>query len=266
MRKALIAYFTGTGNTWFLADCLAKELRDKSIQTDITALEHINKVDLSTCDLLGLGFPVYAGCIPYNVWGFVRRLKPVAGKRAFVFSTKAQATAGSESLLARLLILKGYRVLAARSFIAPSNETLLFGPEDVTRPEVRAKLERLRHRVPGFVERMLSGNGVIEKNNTFMLLSSILSGFSFYLSTGYVSNLLVTDDCTRCGLCEQICPAGNILSSLTRPRFRNRCVVCERCVSFCPEKAIVHPVTFVRTSLRYRVPGYTPPVLRKPTG
>ncbi|MBN2380539.1 EFR1 family ferrodoxin [candidate division WOR-3 bacterium] len=265
MQRALILFFTGTGNTWFLADSITKELRKRGFKADMIALERSGGLDPDTFELLGIGFPVYSGCFPYNIWRFVRDLKNVHGKPAFVFSTKAQATPGSEALLARLLARKGYRVLSARSFIAPSNETLLLGPEDISKPEVLKKLERVKNEVPGFVEDMFAGNGVIEKDNTFMLLSSLVSGLAFYLNTGYLTNLKVTDKCSRCGLCEEICPAGNIGSSLTRPRFRNRCLVCERCVNFCPQRSIVHPVTFVRTSIRYRAPGYRPPLLRKAT-
>jgi len=231
----------------------------------MTALEQTDTLNPASFDLLGIGFPVYAGCFPYNVWRFARSLKPAAGKKTFVFSTKAQATAGSEALLGRLLAQKGYKVLAARSFLAPNNETLLLGPEDISLPDVSGKLKLLKAKVPGFVDEVLSGKGVIPKDNTFMLISSLLSGFSFYANSDLPTNLRIKGNCTRCGFCERICPAGNIVSSLTSPRFRNRCIICERCVSFCPEKVIVHPVTFVRTSLRYRAPGYKPPILRKAT-
>jgi ferredoxin/flavodoxin len=268
-EKALVLYFSGTGNTWIMASEIGKELSRRGIATHMAALEQLpRKPDFSNYTMVGLGFPVYAWCFPSNVRRFLERLPRVKEKRAFVFSTMQDESLGSEALAGRYLARKGFKVAAARPFLAPNNETIYFGPEDPKEQATLTKLERMKARAPRFVDEILSGRGRIEQNTSLRVSLSQVSGIAFDLLDGYLAsrNLRVTADCTACGFCERICPENNIYASLTFPRFRSRCLMCERCVSFCPQAAIIHPLhRAVYTGVRYRAPGYRPPILRRPT-
>lgn len=43
--------------------------------------------------------------------------------------------------------------------------------------------------------------------------------------------------CTKCGLCENLCPVSNIKLN-EKPIHKNRCQFCMRCIASCPQKAI----------------------------
>ena len=49
--------------------------------------------------------------------------------------------------------------------------------------------------------------------------------------------------CTRCGLCEDICPVNNITME-EFPVTGNKCEYCMRCVSMCPVQPIRSIVTY----------------------
>jgi ferredoxin len=52
-------------------------------------------------------------------------------------------------------------------------------------------------------------------------------------------NYTVSDDCVKCGICEKVCPVGNIgLNDSGRPYFKHHCEQCVACIQFCPKKAI----------------------------
>lgn len=48
----------------------------------------------------------------------------------------------------------------------------------------------------------------------------------------------VTDKCTDCMVCSQICPTGNIKLQDNRIIFGDKCQFCLACVQFCPKEAI----------------------------
>jgi ferredoxin len=43
--------------------------------------------------------------------------------------------------------------------------------------------------------------------------------------------------CTRCGVCAQLCPSGNI-NMQEYPEFADKCSHCFRCYAFCPSGAV----------------------------
>lgn len=267
--KVLILYFSGTGNTWIMASAIAEEFERRGVSAALLALEQTpGNLDLSGYDMLGLGFPIYAWCFPSNVRRFLSRLKRVRGKRAFVFSTMQSASLGSEALAARYLKYKGFDVVSARAFLVANNETIYYGPADPQDSWTLDMIDGMKARAPEFVREILSGTGVIERDNAFHVLLSQITGIGFDLLDGWLAsrNFRITEDCNSCGLCERICPEANITQALTWPGFRNRCLMCERCVNFCPMKAIIHPLHRAPYSdVRYRAPGYRPPLMRKPS-
>jgi MinD superfamily P-loop ATPase len=49
----------------------------------------------------------------------------------------------------------------------------------------------------------------------------------------------ISDDCTKCGICEKVCPVNNIgLDEAGHPYFNHHCEQCVACIQFCPKKAI----------------------------
>lgn len=61
----------------------------------------------------------------------------------------------------------------------------------------------------------------------------------FYRKTiGYTDKLKISDDCNGCGLCSRIYPMKNIRIKDKKAVPENKCTMCYRCISLCPQKAI----------------------------
>ena len=62
--------------------------------------------------------------------------------------------------------------------------------------------------------------------------------------------------CSRCGLCEQLCPLGSIEMIDGRPSWKpGFCQECEACINFCPKKAIQYRGSKTESKRRYTHPA-----------
>ncbi|MGD9048241.1 MAG: hypothetical protein PVF77_09325, partial [Anaerolineae bacterium] len=146
MLKLRISYFSGTGNTDYVAHYLARRLADLPVMIELQSIEQrlekmrAGAVDDSQTDLLAVGFPVYAGDAPELVRGYLSQLPPGEGRGAFVFCTKG-AIAGSavDRNLARLQA-RGFVPLGGESIGMPGSDGLAFIGKDSRM--ARAALEK----------------------------------------------------------------------------------------------------------------------------
>lgn len=64
---------------------------------------------------------------------------------------------------------------------------------------------------------------------------------------------MITSDCTRCGVCEFMCPHGAIREAPKQFVIRRRlCDGCAECVPYCPVRAIVPEHEFASRQKRTR--------------
>ena len=90
MSKALVAYYTQTGNTLKIAESIYEALAGEK---DISASEQIKSLD--AYDLVFIGFPIHAQSIPKQVQDFLKKVPK--GKKIALFSTHGALTGSQHS-------------------------------------------------------------------------------------------------------------------------------------------------------------------------
>ncbi len=85
MSKALVAYYTQTGNTLKIAESIYEALPGEK---DIKALAEIKSLD--AYDLVFIGFPIHSHNIPKKVQDFLKKVPK--NKRIALFSTHGSLT------------------------------------------------------------------------------------------------------------------------------------------------------------------------------
>ena len=81
-----IVYFSGTGNTKYIAELLESGFNENN-DVDLIKLEDIIfkrvSFDINKYDLIGLGFPTYGFNPPLNVYNFVKRYDNMNDKKIY---------------------------------------------------------------------------------------------------------------------------------------------------------------------------------------
>jgi len=248
--KALVVYFSQTGNTRLVAEAVARSLSDEGCESiTVRPIEEVGPEEWRDCDLLALGTPVFYYKEPANVRAWIRGLAPRAPVPAFTFITHGGNPTNTLRRLQRLLRPKGARVLGSfECFGYDTYPIYLKSFRQWGHPDAGdlAAAEEFGRTAARQAERFLAGEAAPEASYPFV------GGRTFRLSILCRRPILnwmfprldvVRDLCTRCGACVRRCPTGNISldppgGTFRGPRFADRCIRCYLCERVCPHNAI----------------------------
>jgi ferredoxin/flavodoxin len=249
--KNTIYCFSGTGNSLYVARQLAVALTG----TKLVPIATCNPADEDTGrsnHRIGFVFPSYYGDLPRLVRSFIEKLPLAPGTDVFCVVTMGAFGRGSIKALQDLLEEKGLKLRFGVGLGMPPNYILtydpaLFGAKSGKR--IEKKLSRARKRIQKIAEDIASAKNIVE--------TSKMSAKTLYTNVESLdADFAATEKCTACGLCERLCPVGNIKLINGKPQWQRHCERCIACISWCPVSAIEYgKVTQRRT--RYRNPHIT---------
>jgi len=242
----MIFYFTGTGNTGFIASQLAEATGEQLVPIASSVVDGSSEFQLDADERIGFCFPVHGWRPPFIVRDFIRNLH-LAGyddQYCFAFATCGDDVGLTFDYLRDDLQSIGITLDSVFSVIMP--ETYNFPVIDqVDTPEsaeqkIAAARERLAVLIPVIVGRE---RGVKDINKSrWPRTNSIVLG-SYFLKH-WVDDCKFTVDtsaCIRCGKCQRVCPVGNIDCANGNPPEWNHnglCTTCFACYHHCPAHAI----------------------------
>ena len=226
----MIYYFSGTGNSEWVAKSLAEQTGDSC--TRIT-LDTQLPVTVHRGETFGLVFPVYAWNMPAMVSDFLKNVCVEAGAYTY-----AVCTCGAEA---------GYtmRVLKARmhmdccwSLIMPDSYIVAFQAEEET--QALAKVRTAAAQLPQIAEHIRARDtGCYEVTvGSFPFLKTFVGSHLFNKYARSAKPFHTSYDCTGCGVCEKFCPTKNIVLADGMPFWDENCQQCLGCIQRCPKKAI----------------------------
>ncbi len=238
MSLVVIRYFSGTGNTAWLAARIgeALERRGKRVSLANLALNEDSPHLPDETSLLILCYPVYALDAPPAMQGWARRLPDGQGRSVVVVRSPGDPffDGGTTRTMRRILEERGWRVRLERMIVMPPN--IFYRASDDLAALI---LAAARRRLVTLADDIVGEKELLEQTGFFVhhlsrLFNTLLGKNSFRFGR----DLRVGDTCTRCGLCARECPAGNIAVTGDGVRFHDHCMVCLRCIARCPVHAI----------------------------
>lgn len=257
-----IYYFSGTGNTKWLAETLAAELSAQGRTAEALPLEGtFLKETLADGrhwpeGLNGLCYPTYCFNAPWSILRLLRRMPSGNGREIFLASSRSAMLWGNRTLCGisglslwlpwLWLRLKGYKPRGLYAAELPCNwvavrpgckqecAEIFFKHEA---PKLASYAEALSQRRSFFPIKLFAG--II-----FDLLALPLAILSPYAVFALGKLFMASDNCNGCGRCAATCPQKGIRMRRNRPYWTWRCLSCMRCLNICPQKAVyvMHPV------------------------
>jgi len=241
-----IFFFSGTGNTWWVAQHLAKELSKQKFQAATYSIEQVSQDQVNHLvhqgDMIAIGYPIYGSDAPLNIQSFITALpKQDRTKPMLVFVTQAVWSGDGAYFIRPEVEAKGYQIRWAVHFNMPNNISLDLGLVfNVLLSLLRAKPANARKRIKKLATRVSEGRDWIMGRSPFFSLGwmqriPVRKAFDKFQSGVLEVN---PDRCNRCERCVRLCPVDNIQMVDGLPRHKDHCILCLRCFNYCPPLAI----------------------------
>ena len=225
----MIYYFTGAGNSRYVAQRIAQALGD----TVAFMPDHIPSTVPDNGEPVGFVFPVYFWGIPTVVDRFARQLTIEGSHYTFTVLTPSGSSGDAVSLFEKAL----RRPVDARfSVLMPDTYCPMFECGD------RAKNEAVLNRAEGEIDNVIvqlksRATGDLDLHHGMGRLYTVTM-YPLYKRTT-TRRFAVSDACTGCGLCAKLCPDKFITIEDGRPVWRaGHCNLCFACLHHCPTFAI----------------------------
>ncbi|MDR2915716.1 MAG: EFR1 family ferrodoxin [Tannerella sp.] len=239
----MIFYFTGTGNSLWVAETVAESFTDKTIAIsdyfngDTTTWPEFT---LSSGEYVGFVFPVHAWGIPPLMHKFIERLRLNSYKDQTIFGifTCGDECGYTKEMFVKLIQAKGWECHHTYSVQMP-NTYIVFPGFDVDSKELETqKLENAKNILPGIINAIRDNKPIhAYKKGSMSFLKSRIIYPQFCKHAMSSRPFYSTGACTSCGLCARVCPTKNITVT-EKPVWGNHCTQCLACIHRCPERAI----------------------------
>lgn len=242
----MIYYFSGTGNSEWIAKFLATKTNDEAV--DLVKYK-AKRIEISEdTEKIGLVYPIYAFNTPIIVEKFAERLVIPKGPFVYAIANCASASGGA---LKKLKAIYPYN--SAYCLVMPNNYILGCGvdsPKVAEKKVFKATVELIQ------IAKDINAHREVIDDKCTKLVQRMVSPFSEsimkFLYNG-AENFKANRNCMGCGRCADNCPMDVIKMVAGRPVWNPKanCILCLKCISYCPVNAIDYGTKTVGKA-RYR--------------
>jgi ferredoxin/flavodoxin len=254
--KNLIICFSGTGNSYYIAQKISEKTEDCKIEM----ISNVTTENFETPERLGIVFPIHAGVEPILVSNFIELILGKAedknNLKYFYAISNASVNSGfwglknCENRAKKLGISLTYSnclKMPSNFFVGKDKEEAnkkIIQKSQVKLDKIIADLKEEKFKFPKWKPKFI---GFLNRSGYMSMIHNYGKGFK------------VSDDCTGCQICYKGCPANNIKMVNNKPEFGDNCLGCTFCINSCPVNAIYrkneHPNQYKSPVLKFK-PDY----------
>ena len=223
-----ILYFTGTGNSLFVAKRFSAEL------FSIPQMELQGKYEFSD-DSVGFVFPCYMFDVPLVVKEFLRKVKIDAEYKFAIFTfggTMMSAPFRMKKFLSKIGMefdyISGVEMVDNYIPMFEQSEQIEKLPGKDVDGNLRKIIDDVENRV-----RYVPAPKAKDRISVGMMRPFKRA----ILGKKFSRRFKINEECNECGTCARVCPSGNI-SMDGGVHFHDNCETCLACIHLCPKNAI----------------------------
>lgn len=221
---AKIFCFSGTGNSLYAAKKIAAAIG--------AAVRNMRVFGEYDDEIIGFVFPTYFWGLPKTVENFLEKIR-ITDKNAYVFSvtTYGGFSHGVNGSVSALLEKQGVKLSYSAKVKMVENYLPGFNANDSD-----ALWEKSDKRLGDIIGDI--SNRRENSTAAYTIFNKIAQRAYPANNAGKCAANFTARGCKSCGLCEKICPNGNITLVGGQLKFGDKCELCLACLNVCPVNAI----------------------------
>lgn len=234
----MIFYFSGTGNTKYLAEQIGGTLGEELVGIADSLKKRKTEFTAEKGESIGFVIPVYFSGVPKCVREFIEKMKLTQKGENYVFTALSCGgnTASAGKMLHKLLSEKGITVNASYSAVMVDNYIPMFNIP--SQEEANKMLEEINPKIGLLAKRIAEKkDGDFDNSKGAKIMTAVM--YPFYKPFRKTKKFTVSDKCISCGKCASGCVDRAIEMKDGKPVWVKReCTQCLRCINACPTRAI----------------------------
>lgn len=250
--KRLIFYFTGTGNSLYVA----KQLSDQVPEHIVSIPQVIHQNDLSfEAEEIGIVYPVYGHMPPNMVRNFIQKAKL---KCRYLFSvlTYGKRKCNAVETWDQICQKAGYKSNYIATLLMVDNWLPVFDMDEERKLDKKTS-ENLARIQADLASHKNEIEPVTDQERQEHEEFLKIAGPTFKADGIHAKAeewFTVTDKCVSCSVCTRLCPKSNYKIEIEKAVSTGECELCFACIHGCPHKAIVVAAGEKNPNARYRHP------------
>lgn len=238
----MVFYFTGTGNSLYVAKQIEKE------PVSIPRVIHEGNLEYFA-DSIGIVSPVYGHEVPPMVRDFMQKAT-FHTDYFYMILTYGNRHGGAAELAEKLCDECGIKVSYINVIMMADNWLPSFDMEEQKKIDKKVD-ENLSVILEDLKARKAMISSVTDADRTAH--RQFLDRMSQMPADAWQHLLKVTEKCTGCGICEKVCPTASIqVVDGKAVHIPGNCQTCLACAHACPQKAIRLTIPEKNPNARYR--------------
>lgn len=236
-------FFSGTGNTRYVTEHLAKQLSD-CYEVRLFNIESQRNfaTEIRTASKIIIAFPIYGSTPPVPIRQFVNRYADCFdGREVIIIVTEYMFSGDGAESLGRWIRRHGGQTDFEEHIMMPNNLSDFKAFKIHNGSDLAKTLMRADRRISAFATAIKEGRPFRRGKDPFSHALGYFSQRSFWRRREEKKfSLLQVDEtrCVGCGLCASSCPVQNLRVQNGKAIPSSRCVLCYRCVNLCPRQAL----------------------------
>lgn len=235
----MILYFSATGNSRYIAELIAEELKDEVLDLD----DRIKRKDYSVLRSkkpFVICCPIYICAMPVFLTEHLKHQKFAGNRKVYMVFTSGAGYEGTAGWKAKNIFEKKHmKYMGHADVVMPKN----YVASQFTKPnddkEIHFRIANARPEAEKIANSIRYGKE-LKMRHVWLIEKAVIEPFvpvwAKFMQPS--APFHTTDKCIGCGKCAKVCPVNNIEIKDKKPVWKSPCAHCMACICSCPVEAV----------------------------